>query len=255
MKPPSMIKNAVKKPPSLIKIAVIFLTAWIIFLYHQFLHTRTYNSNDATGTVRLALPRQIPMCRGNVTIPTTFKLDDKERRCRNEFNRVTEEMPDHLPGLTEEDYERSIAHVGNRYRIATFVQKLIQSSSTASINRNKPVTVVVCGGSITMGHGVEPSWSRYAATLETWMNDAYPVAVDDYRTDSNTTSFDAKEQTTLKYNFEDKYPNRHRTYFRGGHGANVRVIPKVLPVVSLSYSRSQFCFRAVLCRFVPWPSD
>jgi hypothetical protein len=65
--------------------------------------------------------------------------------CEAEYQRVTR---DRTKGLTKDDLERSRAHVGNRYRLAVLSQKLQQQV--------EPVTAVVCGGSISIGHGVVP---------------------------------------------------------------------------------------------------
>jgi hypothetical protein len=235
------------KSPSLFKVAVIIVTVWIIFVYQQYLHTATYDHVQSAHYMNYAEfdpIRHIPLCRDNITTTVLQtqryvldgRSDDNEetgRQCQRELDRVTVHMPDHVPGLTQEDYERSIAHVGNRYRLARFVQKLIQSTtttmntdsnSTASdsnteSNNNKAVTVVVCGGSITMGHGVEPQAGRYSDALEVWLNDAYPVAVE-----TNSSTKDDKKPNIGDYNYRNDYPNRHRVYTRGGHGANVRVL-------------------------------
>ena len=237
------------KSPSLFKIAVVIVTIWIIFLYQQYLHTATYEHMQSAQYKKYGEfdpIRHIPSCRENITIPQTQttststtssslftidnnKDDDIRHQCRREYDRLTIHMPDHVSGLTEEDYERSIAHVGNRYRIAHFIQKLIQSTTTnnngnnstteTNSNNNKAVTVIVCGGSITMGHGVEPQAARYSDALEVWLNDAYPVAVP-----TNGTSIpNDKIPFNGEYNYRNDYPNRHRVFMRGGHGANVRI--------------------------------
>ncbi len=233
------------RSPSLIKIAVIIATLWVIFIYQQYLHTSTapYDYRYAKPQFQAEFDpiRHVPICRDNVTRPTSSstdafvhldgKIDETERSCQREFHRATDQRPDHVPGLTPDDYERSIAHVGNRYRIAAFVQKLIQSTAV-SHNHQSPVTAVVCGGSITMGHGLEPQSSRYSDSLEMWMNEVYPTPLNN--NDSNnthpTTAFNPAAQSTYEYNYGDQYPDRHRVYFRGGHGANVRtsrVSPRV----------------------------
>ena len=244
------------KSPSLFKVAVVIVTVWIIFLYQQYLHTASYEHVKSSQYLKYGEfdpMRHTPICRDNITsqsksqitqridLDTGSRIDDQDkgRQCRREFDRVTVDMPDHVPGLTEEDYERSIAHVGNRHRIAAFVQKLIQSTTTTTatstassnstdannIQNKKALTVVVCGGSITMGHGTEPQSARYSDTLEIWMNDAYPVAVEQ----NNSTASPNKDQNNNQlfngnYNFRDDFPNRHRVYMRGGHGANVSEI-------------------------------
>ena len=238
------------KPPSLYKVAVIIVTIWIIFLYQQYLHTATHylkTTSQNQNYIDFDPMRRMPLCRDhNGTIRSNsrterFDLDHKrnddqlESSCRREFHRWTVDMPDHVRGLTSEDYERSIAHVGNRYRIATFVQKLILStqpmtntitnSNSSNLNdavsrtTSTPVTVIVCGGSITMGHGVEPQSGRYSDALETWLNAAYPVFVDDV--DASDQSATKEPFSDGSYNYRNDYPHRHRVYMRGGHGANV----------------------------------
>jgi hypothetical protein len=115
-------------------------------------------------------------------------LHSIDAQCQKEYRRITDDMT-HLrvPGLSIDDYDRSVAHVGNRYRIAQVGKKLLQPSSTSP-----PLTIVVCGGSITLGHGVTPVTSRYSDQLEVWINTAYP-----------------RQQP-------------HKVYNRGSHGADVR---------------------------------
>jgi hypothetical protein len=279
------------KSPSLYKVALIIVTAWILFIYQQYLHTTTHYLKTSTDQNYMEFDpiRRIPLCLNNGTIRSKYQTerfdldrskDDVvlESKCRKEFRQMTVGQPDHVPGLTSEDYERSIAHVGNRYRIAMFVQKLIQStipivtdtnttsnssdsknymnSATQNNKNNKPVTVIVCGGSITMGHGVEPQSGRYSDALEGWLNTVYPVAID--KNDPTTT----KAPNDAEYNYRNDYPNRHRVFMRGGHGANVRsdlvvvfpfvVVPwkqqkwLLLVVVSFSLTYIYLCFLVFL---------
>ena len=89
--------------------------------------------------------------------------------CGEEYRRVT---VDRTPGWTTDDLERSRAHVGNRQRLAQFAQRLILGGTTTT---RQPVHVVVCGGSISMGHGVYPSTLRYSDRLQDWLNRYYPI--------------------------------------------------------------------------------
>ena len=73
--------------------------------------------------------------------------------CQDEYNRAT---LGRTPGLTMDDLERSRALIGNRYRLAQVAQKLQQPHQEQQQPSPDPVTVVVCGGSITLGHGVVP---------------------------------------------------------------------------------------------------
>jgi hypothetical protein len=145
------------------------------------------------------------------------EMDEKASYCKKEYQRVTTDMVDRVPGLTEDDYERSIAHVGNRYRLSKFVEKLVRSSNITNKQKQQSndhdshatnaVTVIVCGGSITLGHGVEPETGRYSDALEVWLNNAYPIT--DRQKGDNNNSNQPTEQ------------RKHRVYNRGGHGANV----------------------------------
>jgi hypothetical protein len=177
------------------------------------------------GLVLLALyekPCQQPFSTNIIFEPKLSPLSlnkdvDDESLCKREYHRVSTDMNEmhvsgndiRVPGLSEEDYERSVAHVGNRFRLAHFVNKLIQSSSRTVMGENHnlaaensgPVTVVVCGGSISLGHGVNPGVARYSNLLEGWLNLAYPIFK------SNTSS--------------NENESRHRVYNRGSHGADV----------------------------------
>jgi hypothetical protein len=104
------------------------------------------------------------------------------------------------------------------------------------------VTVIVCGGSITMGHGVEPQSARYSDALEVWLNEAYPVAVDT-KQDSNNDHNNKNNYEPFQgeYNFRNDFPNRHRVFMRGGHGANVCVVLCVY--VCVHFENTLACFR------------
>jgi hypothetical protein len=105
--------------------------------------------------------------------------------CLVEYQRVTENRTE---GLTVEDLERSRAYVGNRHRLGLFASKLVAA-------QRQPVNVIVCGGSISLGHGVTPVESRYSDVLQVWLNDKYPL--------SNPAG-------------------KHRVFNMGSHGADVR---------------------------------
>lgn len=62
--------------------------------------------------------------------------------CQDEYERVTSNFT-----LTKTDLQNSRALLGNRHRLAALSKKL---------KSNRPVNAVVCGGSITMAHGVTP---------------------------------------------------------------------------------------------------
>jgi hypothetical protein len=130
--------------------------------------------------------------------------------CDREYQRIMSNM---TTNLTVDDYDRSIAHVGNRYRLSRIIQqKLLVSESTP---QRQPLTIVVCGGSITLGHGITPVTSRYSNQLEVYLNTVYPT----------------KQQSS------------HKVYNRGSHGADVRIqrIHKAPSKIS-SLSRKCLCF-------------
>ena len=80
--------------------------------------------------------------------------------CKQEYDRVASKWS---LNLSDEVLQRSKMYMGNRYRLAKLARNL----------QKKPVHIVVCGGSITLGHGVHPE-SRYSSQLESWMNSNYP---------------------------------------------------------------------------------
>jgi hypothetical protein len=111
-----------------------------------------------------------------------------------EYQRV---MGSVTTNLTIDDYDRSIAHVGNRYRLSRVIQqKLIIDETMTQAQPREPLTIVVCGGSITLGHGITPVKGRYSDQLEVYLNTVYPTQ-QQHRT--------------------------HQVYNRGSHGADVRI--------------------------------
>lgn len=66
-------------------------------------------------------------------------------KCLQEYQRVT---ANRTQGITLQDLEQSRALIGNRHRLALLATKLQE--------RKDAVNAVVCGGSITIGHGVVP---------------------------------------------------------------------------------------------------
>lgn len=128
--------------------------------------------------------------------------------CQQEYQRI---MGDLTTNLTKDDYDRSIAHVGNRYRLSRIInQKLLVQSSKATPQEQLPVTIVVCGGSITLGHGITPVSSRYSNQLEMYLNAVFP--------------------TKRKL---------HKVYNRGSHGADVSIVEigyRILKVIALQLS-------------------
>jgi hypothetical protein len=184
-------------------VAKMLLFAFILMLLYQFiiLHNFTLKPHSKIPMWYGSHSLFVPNCL-NVTEPGTSKHENDI--CTKEFKRITSDMSAiRVPGLTVDDFERSIAHVGNRYRLARFAHKLVQSSSNSLVRSNQsidgggsPVSVVVCGGSISLGHGVTPNAARYSDQLEVWLNAAFPVSTG----------------KSLK----------HQVFNRGSHGADVR---------------------------------
>jgi hypothetical protein len=212
-------------------IAAIVIVLWIIYTTHQSIHYVDYSTSNHQHHYHLLRSMQercnnTAMSTDRTSAVTTTKLlsdTATTNACQSEFHRLmTTDMTSTTMALTKDDYERSIANVGNRYRILQFVTKLIHSSTTENSSDSttnattstttttpKGVTVIVCGASITMGHGVEPKEGRYLNIFENWLNLAYPI------TTKNTTqnNNDPKQQP--------QEPDQHRVLFRGMHGVNV----------------------------------
>jgi hypothetical protein len=122
-----------------------------------------------------------------------------------EYERVS---ANRTAGLTAEDLERSRANVGDRSRLAALAAKL-----AAPPRRRRPVRVVVCGGSISLGHGVAPVTGRYSDQLQAWLNEAYPVVA---------RAADGAEQ------------RHHVVLNKGSHGADMCAMAKRLHLLDLS---------------------
>lgn len=108
--------------------------------------------------------------------------------CEQEFRRLTLH---HQHNLTEEDFRRSRAWVGNEHRLA-------KVAGTLSARR-KPVSVVVYGGSISMGHGLADPKLKYLDEVEKWLNEYFPLPF-----------------------------STHKVYSRAGHGADMCFVAKRL---------------------------
>ena len=131
--------------------------------------------------------------------------------CQTEYQRIMSKV---TTNLTADDYDRSIAQVGNRYRLSRIIQQKLSFRETTPPQQQQrrgrePLTIVVCGGSITLGHGITPVTSRYSNQLETFLNTVYPT----------------------------KQQSAHTVYNRGSHGADVRISRILyLPMKILSLS-------------------
>jgi hypothetical protein len=116
--------------------------------------------------------------------------NDDGDKCQKAHEYATRQYPRWTPGWTPDDMERSRALVGNRHRLALLAEKLTASK--------QPILGVVCGGSISLGHGVAPTNMRYSDRLEVWLNDRFPLT---NQTENNGI--------------------HHQVLNRGSHGADV----------------------------------
>lgn len=123
---------------------------------------------------------------------TTITLQQKDP-CDDEYHRIVSHI---TSGLTPDDYVRSQAYPGNRYRLGRFIEKLQQ----------RPIHAVVCGGSISLGHGVTPESMRYSNQLEVWLNTMYPIP--------NTQQ-------------------KHKVWNKGSHGADMCAMAKRIHLIGL----------------------
>lgn len=119
---------------------VIFLVTFFIIWDSSIWHPE-----DGQNTRLLDLPRKVRQDLSAIVDAGIDQGGTMVDQCRAEYQRVTFNR---TRGLTLDDLERSRALIGNRHRLANLARTLQQ--------RNKPITGVVCGGSITLGHGVEP---------------------------------------------------------------------------------------------------
>ena len=148
--------------------------------------------------------------------------------CKIEYERVMSSTI--TQGLTEEDLLRSRAWIGNEERLVKFVNKLTKKSiTTATTTTNESsggngggVNVVVCGGSITLGHGVEPAiTSRYSNKLEDWLNQMYPL--------SSSSSSSLPHPRNQKG--QQQPQPKHNVYNHGSHGADMCAMAKRMDMV------------------------
>jgi hypothetical protein len=159
--------------------------------------------DGGTGTTGSSLFQDALVAWSTLAHPTQRSSGDHNdniNACTAEYQRVTNSA---VSGLTAEDWERSVAYTGNRHRLALLAQKLS--------SRQEAISVAICGGSITMGHGVHPITERYSDQLERRLNEMYPIQL-------------PSASSTGTSNRDNDMP-MHRVYNRGSHGADVRVAP------------------------------
>ena len=111
------------------------------------------NGNDTlTSPSQLDAPRELckkeePVKKEAIaaTVRPAQTQEPIANSCQAEYERSTSNT---TRGLTLDDLEQSRALIGNRHRLAFLSAKLQ--------DRQEPVNAIVCGGSITIGHGVVP---------------------------------------------------------------------------------------------------
>ena len=144
--------------------------------------------------------------------------------CRKEYERIT---ADRLPGLTKEDLLRSITYSGNRHRLAILANKLgmmnmnrrNHNEKAVTVTTTQPVRAIVCGGSITLGHGVK-STLTYSSRLERWLNDNFPVTMT-----MPSTMIDANNNTSASSS-PPRQRSKHSVQNMGSHGADICAFAK-----------------------------
>ena len=153
--------------------------------------------------------------------------------CQAEYDRAT---VDRTPGLTLDDLERSRALVGNRHRLATLAETLRAG--------DKPLLAVVCGGSITLGHGVVPY--VYPCVCVFFIIIGGMVFISQSAL-LNSFFFYLFFRPTMRYSdrlkvwLNDKYPLKsgrtHEVLNRGAHGADVSFYNSICFFLSLAPGR------------------
>jgi hypothetical protein len=126
-------------------------------------------------------------------------LDTKSEKIVQCFTEYNDIKSNQTFGLIDEDYANSRAFHGSTRRLELLLEKL-QS-------RQKPVTVVSHGGSISLGHGINPGSGLYSNAFVDWLNTYYPVF-----SESNTTSNEVK---------------KHKLINHSRHGADVSQRPNI----------------------------
>lgn len=183
----------------LLPILILFNGALNFFSYRQ--HVVLLDTKDTPNNLHSSLSEAQVVSKNTIFSIQQQQQKQQENVCTAEYQRVMVNQGA-TPGLTQEDFRRSRAWVGNEQRLANIARKLQ--------NRSKPVNAVVCGGSISIGHGVEPQFGRYSHRLEEWLNELYPL--------------------NLHHRIETKKTN-HKVFNRGSHGADICAMAKRLDIV------------------------
>lgn len=147
----------------------------------------------------------------NSTTTTLSLYESKLLQCNHEYQFIKQYQT--LNGLSNVDYQRSRAYYGNPIKLYHLIQKLKTGHHASN--------VIVCGGSITLGHGIEPKHSRYGDILQVWLNQMFPII------NQNPNIQQQQEQ--------------HQVHIKGGHGADVSIKNTCLFLI-IFYIRHVFCF-------------
>jgi len=117
------------------------------------------SSTNINNSITVPGGRKLPSSTNTIPSSTTTTIS----QCQLEYNRLTSKQ---TPGLSSV-LRQSEAWIGNQYRLAQTMKALS--------SQQRPIVAVVAGGSISLGHGVQPDEARYADRLEAWMNEMYPL--------------------------------------------------------------------------------
>jgi GNAT superfamily N-acetyltransferase len=185
-----------------IVLALLLCTCFLAYLLLLAIKFPGETPADVSSQAKLLEPRTVATRRQRKSLP-----QHKDDVCMKDYQRV---MSKKTKGLTEEDFLRSRAWVGNEQRLAKFVTKLEKSSRDADAG---PVNVIVAGGSITLGHGVHPYNGKYSNRLERWLLMMYPPR-------------QQRAATYAEKNATKQERKMHRVYNRGSHGADICAMAK-----------------------------
>lgn len=189
-------------------VIILVVAVFLLFLSNfSCLENHSQHNMDVVGPQQQQQQRAVSkfvIDRSPIIGAERHSTTNRSSRCLREYDRVTASL---TPGLTQELLDRSKVYLGNRERAAKLVDKLRL--------RQKAVNVVVCGGSITIGHGIFPKTSKYLRQLEDWMNTFFPVRV-------NRTQNQPPER-----------PPRHMVHEMAGHGADMCAMAKRINLMRL----------------------
>ena len=138
--------------------ALVFLVSctYMIYMHKMLSLIHCDSSTNINNSITVPGGRKLPTSTN--TLPSSAIS-----QCQLEYNRLTSKQ---TPGLSSA-LRQSEAWIGNQYRLSQTMKALS--------SQQRPIVAVVAGGSISLGHGVQPDEARYADRLEMWMNEMYPL--------------------------------------------------------------------------------